>query len=212
MRRATVLVLFVLAACRTTRPPTGEAITPLAASSPSEAAQQLAALRAQFRGERSLIRLRLPRLSARGQLRMDSSGRMLMTVYSPIGSIAARLYVDGDHVIFLNDFEQSAWQGMTSDLAGTLSVFGNTRLAFLVIGLPPEGIDSATYAPTGMQTVRLADVVVNFEPPVYPPKRVVIDRGQQHIEIEHLQSHVDPEMLKPPEIPNDYRCCVLPQI
>ena len=211
-RRAVVVILFALAGCRTTRPPNAEPLSPLTSTSPSEAERQLAARRSQFRGERSLIRLRLPQISARGQLQVDADGRTLITVYSPIGTTVARLYVDGDDVVFLNDLQNTAWRGKASQLIGTLGMFGNARLPFLLIGLPAAGVHNVTYAPTGMQTAPLADVMVTYDPPVYPPKRVAVDRGAQHVEIEHLESFVDPQPLKPLEIPRDYQCCVLPQM
>src|SRR5712691_571381 len=212
MRRAAAVILFLLAACRTTRPSHGEPIAPLTATSPSEASQQLVARRLEFRGERSLIRLRVPRISARGQLQVDGAGRMMLTVYTPLGTTGARLYVDGQDVIFLDDFRSTAWRGKPSDLAGALEVFANTRLALLLVGLPPDGLESITYAATGIQAVSLPDVAVTYDPPVYPPKRLVITRGEQRVEIEHLESYSDPETLEPPDIPRDYRCCVLPQI
>lgn len=212
MRRAAAVILFLLAACRTTRPPNAEPLAPLTATSPAEAAQQLAQRRSEFRGERSLARVRLPQISARGQLQVDAGGRMMLTVYTPIGTTAARLYVDGQDVIFLDDLRSTVWRGKPSDLSGTLGVFGNTRLALLLIGLPPAGLDSITYGATGMQSVTLPEVTLTYDPPVYPPKKVVIVRGDQRVEIEHLDSFSDPETLKPPEIPRDYRCCVLPQI
>lgn len=136
---------------------------------------------------------------------------MLMTVYTPLNTTAARLYVDHDQVIFLNDFESTAWRGRPSDLAGSLAAFGNTDLALLLVGLPASNT-SIAYSPSGMQSVRLGDVNVTYQPPSYPPKIVSIDRGAQHVEIEHLDSYVDPDPVAPPEIPRDYRCCVLPQI
>jgi len=205
MRRAAVIIVLLLAACRTTRPPNAEPLAPLTAIAPSQAEEQLALRRSQFRGERSLIRVRLPHFSARGQLQVDAAARMLMTVYTPLGTTAARLYVDGEDVIFLDDFRSTAWRGKPSDLAGALGVFGNTRLALLLIGLPPAGLDSITYGVTGMQSVTLPEVTVTYDPPVYPPKKVVIVRSEQRVEIEHLESFIDPETLQPPEIPRDYR-------
>jgi hypothetical protein len=212
MGRRAVVIFFLLAACRTTRPPNAEPLAPLTTTSPSESAQQLAVRRSDFRGERSLIRVRLPQISARGQLQVDPAGRMMLTIYTPIGTTAARLFVDGQDVIFLDDFQSTAWRGKPSDLSGTLGVFGNTRLALLLIGLPPAGLDSIAYAATGMQSVSLPEVAVTYEPPVYPPKKVVIVRGEQRVESEHLESFSDRETLQPPQIPRDYRCCVLPQI
>jgi hypothetical protein len=205
--RMTCVVLFLLAACRTTRPPGAEAIAPLSSTSPADAARQLADRRAQFRGERSLIRLKMPGLSARGQLQIDSGGRMLMTIYSPIGTTVARLYAEGDDVIFLNDYDATVSRGKAKDF-GALG--GPTP--FLLIGLPPAGVESITYGPAGIESVNLPNATIKFDPPVYPPKRVTIDQGQRHIEIEHLESFVDSTTLAAPEIPGKYTCCVPPPL
>ena len=114
-------------------------------------------------------------------------------------------------MIFLNDFESTAWRGKPSELAGSLAAFGNAELPLLLVGLPAAGVNT-TYSPAGIDSVRLGDVRVTFQPPSYPPKVVSIDRGAQHVEIEHFDSYVDPEPIAVPEIPRGYRCCVLPQI
>lgn len=211
MRRAAVVLLAALAACRTTRPPNAQPIPPLTSASPAEAALQLETRRAQFTGERSLIRIRLGTLSARGQLQVDGTLRMLLTVYTPLGTTAARLYAGGDEVIFLNDFESTAWRGKPSDLGGTLGVFSSPAAALLLVGLPPSDA-AATYSATGMQEARYGDVVVTYDPPVYPPKRVVIERGSRRVEVEHVESYATSDPVEPPAIPESYRCCVLPQI
>jgi hypothetical protein len=207
IRRSAAVCLILLAACRTTRPPGAEPIAPLNAESPAEAARQLADRRAQFRGQRSFIRLKLGQLSARGQLQIDSGGRMLMTIYSPIGTTVARLYAEGDDVIFLNDFEATVSRGKAADF-GALG--GQTAL--LLVGLPPAGVESITYGAAGIESVNLAGASIRFDPPIYPPKRVTIDQGPRHVEIEHLESFVDAATLTPPEIPSSYRCCVPPPL
>jgi hypothetical protein len=186
----------------------------LTSSTPEEAARQLALRRSEFRGARSLVRVHLPNISTRGQLQVDSAGRMLMTVYAPLlNTTAARLYVDRDQVIFLNDVESTAWQGRPSDLSGSLAAFGNSELPLLLLGLPASGVNDMSYGPAGLQSVRLGgDVAVSYQPAVYPPKIVAIDRGAQHVEIEHLESFVDPGAVQAPAIPRNYRCCVLPQV
>jgi len=207
IRRSAAVCLILLAACRTTRPPDAEAIAPLSSNSPAEAAQQLVDRRTQFRGQRSFIRLKLGQISARGQLQIDSGGRLLMTIYSPIGTTVARLYAEGDDVIFLNDFEATVSRGKAADF-GALG--GQTAL--LLVGLPPAGVESITVGAAGIESVNLGGATIRFDPPVYPPKRVTIDQGQRHIEIEHLESFVDNATLTPPEIPSNYRCCVPPPL
>ena len=132
---------------------------------------------------------------------------MLMTIYSPIGTTVARLYAEGDDVMFLNDFEGTVARGKAKDF-GALG--GPTP--FLLVGLPPAGVESITYGPEGIESVSLSNATIKFDPPVYPPKRVTIDQGQLHIEIEHLESFVDATTLKAPEIPANYICCVPPPL
>ncbi len=40
---------------------------------------------------------------------------MLMTIYSLIGTTVARLYAEGDDVIFLNDFDATVSRGKAAD-------------------------------------------------------------------------------------------------
>jgi hypothetical protein len=211
IRRALVVGLLLVVACRSTRPRNAEPIAPLSATTPAEAAEQLAARRAQFRGQRSFIRLRMGQVSARGQLQVDSTGRLLLTIYTPLGTTAARLYVEAEDVIFLNDFDSTAWRGKASELANTIGMFGGA-IPMLLVGLPSPGLESISYAAGGIESVRLPDAVITFGPAIYPPSHVTIDRGERRVEIQYLESFVDPETIKPPEIPNGYRCCVPPQI
>jgi hypothetical protein len=211
MRRVTAVLLVALAACRTTRPPNAQPIPPLTSASPAEAERQLETRRGQFTGERSLLRIHLGSLSARGQLQVDGKLRILLTVYTPLGTTAARLYAAGDEVLFLNDLESTAWRGKPGDLSGTLGVFSSPAAALLLVGLPPADA-AVTYSATGIQEARYGDAVVRYDPPVYPPKRLIIERGGRRVELEHLESYASSDPVERPAIPEGYRCCVLPQL
>ena len=210
----TCLALVLLSGCRTIRHvPEGTPLTPLTSSNARDAAQQLAARRSQFRGERSLIRLRLPNgVSARAQLQVDPSLRMMLTVYTPIGTTAARLYSAAGDVVFINDLEKTAWRGRATELGGALDTFATEAAALLIIGLPPGGDAALSYSPAGLARASLADVIIRFDPPSYPPQHVTIVRGEQQIEIDHLESVEGSETLRAPEVPGNYRCCVAPQL
>ena len=222
MRRSIAVVAVLLAvACASTRAPSGDAIAPLGTTSSTAAAQQLALRRSNFRGERSLIRLRLPvqghQMSTRAQLQIDERLRMLLTLYTPVGTTAARLFVGEDDIVFINDIEKSAWRGRQQDFkAAAFNYFGanvdSRALVLLLIGLPPEEDLSLQYTSAGMAEARVADAVVTYDPPAYPPQKVIVTRGDQRMEIEHLQSVSGSEGVVPPDIPSDYRCCVLPQL
>ena len=151
-------------------------------------------------------------MSARAQLQVDSALRMLITVYTPIGTTAARLYTAGSDVVFLNDYERTAWRGRASDLTGVLDTFASQSAILLALGLPPSDNVSLTYTSGGLARATFADVIVTYEPPSYPPQHVTIVRGDQQMEIEHLESVAASETLRAPDIPPNYRCCVAPQL
>ena len=201
MRRALVLLLALLAACRTSRPAGEETpIAPLTSTSPADAARQLTARRAQLTGERSLLRMRATNgdrsQSFRAQLQIDNSNRMLLTAYTPLGTTAVRLYADASEVTFINDLEGTWWHGTAADFANSFGFFGTTSpyaMALLIAGLP-------------------ADASFTYDPPSYPPKHVTILRGAQKLEIETLESAITTASVAKPSAPNGYRCCVAPRL
>ena len=136
----------------------------------------------------------------------------MLTVYTPIGTTAARLYSASGDVEFINDVEKTAWRGRSTELGGALDTFASEAAALLIIGLPPGGDVTVSYSPTGLAHASLADVVITFDPPSYPPQHVTIVRGEQRIDIDHLESVEGSETLRAPEIPGNYRCCVTPQL
>jgi len=221
MRRAFLFLALAifLASCRTTRPAGEETpVAPLTSASPTDAARQLAARRAQLTGERSLLRMRITNrgqtLSVRAQLQIDGSGRMLLTAYTPFGTNAIRLYAAGDEVTFINDFESTWWHGSASDFARSFGFFGSaspSAMALLIVGLPAEGV-TIDYAPAGIAHASAGDAVISFDPPSYPPKNVTIVRGAQKLEIETLESVMTTASVAKPEASADYRCCVAPRL
>jgi hypothetical protein len=220
MRRAFVLLIALLAACRTTRPAGEE--TPVAAltsTSPADAARQLTARRAQLTGERSLLRIRATNgdrsQSFRAQLQIDNSNRMLLTAYTPLGTTAIRLYADASEVTFINDLEGTWWHGTAADFANSFGFFGTTSpysMALLIAGLPAAGPITYDYAAAGLSRANVGDVAVTYDPPSYPPKNVTIARGSQKLEIETLESATTTASVAKPETPSGYRCCVAPKL
>lgn len=220
MRRAAVALGFaaLLAGCRTTRPAGEETpVAPLTSAASSDAARQLATRRAQLTGERILMTIRATNagrsMSFRAQLQVDTK-RMLLTVYTPFGTNAIRLFAAGNDVTFINDFESTWWHGSAADFAGTFGFFGSaspSAVGLLIAGLPADGF-SYDYAVGGIARATAADVVVTYDPPSYPPKHVTIVRGGQKLEIETLQSAMTTAIVTKPEAPSGYRCCVAPRL
>lgn len=213
MKKRLLVLALLLAACRTTRPGGESPLAPLT----GDAKQELSARRDEFPGERSIIRIRtmngVQTQSARAQLQVGKTGDMLMTVFAPvINTPVIRLYAANGRITVVNDLDKTAWQGTASDLTGNLAFVGANpnALAFLILGLPPREATSVEYGPNGLQAARLQDAVVAYDPAVYPPQRVVIVRGMQRVEIDHLEDYVSSTPIEPLTIPEGYRCCVLP--
>jgi hypothetical protein len=220
MRRAFVLLIALLAACRTARPAGEEtSVAPLTSTSPSDAARQLTARRAQLTGERSLLRIRATNgdrsQSFRAQLQIDNSNCMLLTAYTPLGTTAIRLYADASEVTFINDLEGTWWHGTAAEFANSFGFFGAASpysMALLIAGLPVEGPITYDYAAAGLSRATIGDVVVTYEPPSYPPKHVTIVRGAQKLEIETIESATTTASVAKPAAPSGYRCCVAPRL
>ena len=57
----------------------------------------------------------------------------------------------------------------------------------LILGIPPRDDLSIEVAPTGIASANGGGVSVTFDPPSFPAKRVVIVRGSDRVEIEHIE-------------------------
>jgi len=182
---------YSLVACRSTRPAGVETpVTSLRADAP----------------ERSLMRIRATSgertQSFRAQLHASPEA-MLLTAYTPLGTSAFRLYASGDRVVFLNDAENTTWSGTPAQFASSFGFFGDTTpvtMAQLILGR------------RGVERTQAGDVTISYDPPVFPPKRVTVARGNQRLEIEHMESVYTTAAVEEPKVPRNYRCCVPPQL
>jgi len=205
---------FAFASCVSTRVANESPITPLTATSATDALQQLNNRRAQLPGARSLMRVRAGQQSFKAQLRVQGD-RMELTVYTPLNTSAATLYAEGDRVTFLNHLQTTVWQGNASELAGALGLFASTAkpsdLALLILGFPATG---GRYEATtdGLTHATLGSIEATFEPPSLPAKHVVVTHGAQGIEFEQLDVAATDEPLRAPKIPRDYQQGGVPRV
>lgn len=148
-----------------------------------------------FAGARSLMRVRATTggrtQSFKAQLVVPGRNAMELIAYTPLGTTAVTIRAEGEEVSFVNHVDKSSWDGSPEDLARSLSIYATSvspaEMAMLLIGLPaPEGVEY-TASPAGLQSASSADVTVSFDPPQFPPKRVVVRRGADVVEIEHLE-------------------------
>jgi Protein of unknown function (DUF3261) len=186
MRRAAVLLaaMLTLAACRTTRP-SGTPVAPLGTTTVAEAALELRARRASFRGMRSLMRVRATAngktQSFRAQLIVHDAQTMELIAYTPIGTTAMTMHADGDKITADPEVPPASFDFLRT--AGMTPA----ETAMLLLGLPPRDDVWVELAPAGVAAATAGEIAVRFEPPSYPAKSVVVTRGADRVEIEHLE-------------------------
>ena len=181
---ALITAALLVLSCRSTRP-SGSPVAPLTAATVEETIAQLRERRANFRGMKSLMQVRATTngktQSFRGQLIVHDAQRMELIAYTPVGTTALKMKAEGDRV--------------TSDPAVPPESFAFLRsagitpeeTAMLILGIPPRDDSSVTFGVSGIARATAGDVTADFDPPAFPAKRVVITRGGDRIEIEHLE-------------------------
>jgi len=188
LRSAPLAVALVAAAflfgCRTGRPD-GVAVAPLTSSTSEEAMAQLRARRASFDGLRSLMRVRATTngktQSFRAQLAVHDARRMELIAYTPVGTTALTLKADGDR---MTSDPQVAPESFAFIRASGLTP---AEMAMLIAGLPPRDDLRYEVDANGLRSASFGEVLVTFEPPSFPAKSVVVTRGGDRVEIEHLE-------------------------
>jgi hypothetical protein len=181
---AAALLAAAIVSCKSTHP-TGAPVATMNASTPEATAQQLHALRASFHGMKSLMHVRATTggktQSFRAQLAVHDARRMELIAYTPVGTTALTMTAEGDAI--------------TTDPAVAPESFAFLRAAgltpaetgMLLLGIPPRDDVRVTYGAGGIASASAGEIAVTFDPPSFPAKRVVITRGSDRIEIEHLE-------------------------
>ena len=181
---AAVVAAMLVTACRTGRP-SGSPVAPLTASTPEEALEQLKARRSSIDGTRSLMRVRATTggktQSFRAQLAIHDAERMELIAYTPVGTTALTLKADGNSIVSDPEIAPSAFAFLRS--AGLTPA----QVAILLLGVPPRDDLAYEVDVAGLKSASLGDLEVTFDPPAYPAQRVVVTRGEDRIEIEHLE-------------------------
>jgi hypothetical protein len=180
---ATLLALLVVS-CATFRP-TGAPIPPLTSTTPEQALDELRERREDFRGLRSLMRVRATTngktQSFRAQLAVHDAQRMELIAYTPVGTTALKLKANGNDIVSDPEVAPEAFEFLHS--AGLTPA----ETAMLIAGLPPREDLDYEFDSAGLRRASIGNVVATFDPPAYPAKRVVVMRGDDRIEIEHLE-------------------------
>jgi hypothetical protein len=180
--RALFVALALVVACRTGRP-SGEPVAPLTATSSEEASAQLRERRAEFRGMRSMMRVRATTngktQSFRAQLMVHDPRRMELIAYTPVGTTALKMTADGDQITTDPEVAPSSFDFLRS--AGLTPA----ETAMLLLGLPPRDDMQMEVAPQGLASATAGGVSVVYDPPAFPAHTVIVTRGADRIEITH---------------------------
>jgi hypothetical protein len=180
--RALAVILFFVVACRTTRP-VGAPIAPLTASTSEEAIAQLRERRAEFRGMRSLMRVRATTngktQSFRAQLAVHDARRMELVAYTPVGTTAMKMRADGDRITTDPEVAPSSFDFLRA------TNLTPAETAMLLLGLPPRDEVPVEVAATGLASATAGGITVVYDPPAFPARSVIVTRGADRIEITH---------------------------
>jgi len=146
---------------------------------------QLRAQRENFRETRSLMRVRAmtnqKTQSFRAQLVVRDARTMELIAYTPVGTTALKLRANGNDI--------SSDPPVAPESFAFLRNAGLTpaETAMLLLGIPPRDDLQYDVDAAGLRGATIGDVTVTFDPPAFPAKRVLVTRGDDRVEIEHLE-------------------------
>lgn len=213
-------LLLLTVTCRTARPAGNESpLAPVSGANSGAVIDELMRRMESIHAVRSLMRVRVVTpertQSFRAQLLVEPHGnRMRLTAYTPLGTEAMSLASDGDRVVFVDDVNRTAWEGTTVELARTVGFFDPqtqpAAWALDIAGFPARGAFEAS--DQGLARGTVGDVSLAFDPPSFPPRSVIVQRGSERLEITHMELVATDADVPAPSVPNGYRCCVPPRM
>ena len=186
-RLAALLAVAFVLSCRTSMQH-GVPVAPVRAASADTAMTELRGRMERFSGLRSLMRLRITSggktQSFRAQLVVPTRDEMELIIYTPVGTTAATFRAKGD--VISNDVPADVSQAVTSWLSMAGAAPADTAL--LILGLPAVATAVYDATPNGLRSAAVADATITFDPPRFPPARVVIRRAGDAVEIDHQET------------------------
>ena len=182
--------VLLLAACRTAHV-SGPAIAPLSDAS----IESLLARADSFAGARSIATIRATTggetRSFRAQLIVENRQRMQLIAYTPVGTTAATITADGDHVTVVDAIHGSTIEGSAERMLAPYGFFTGglapAEVGMLLLGYPPRRDLAYETTAAGLSRAAVGDIVVTYDPPSFPARHVVITHGSDRVEVEHLE-------------------------
>ena len=119
--------------------------------------------------------------SFQAQLVIPNRDKVDVFIYTPVGTTAGAIHGDGDRLTLENGAPPPP------EIQRLFANHKPAEMAMVLIGLPAIADAAYEASPLGLARASIDDAVVLFEPPQFPPRRVTIRRGNDLLEIEHLE-------------------------
>ncbi|MBI2214649.1 MAG: hypothetical protein HYU52_13470 [Acidobacteria bacterium] len=166
--------------------------------------------------------------SFKATIATDERGRLRVDAFSPMGTAAFTLYVDGDEATMVDHVNRTWWKGPFPVAAKSLGLpdsLGAHAVVMLAFGLPAWSLESKSrdgaasqngvsyvVQREGLEEAEGNGWRARFEPASYPASRVTISTadGSRAMTVRHLEAGEASRDVKPPRIEPSYRCCVEP--
>jgi hypothetical protein len=182
---------FLLVSCRSAHV-SGPAVAPLQTAATLDS---LFARADSFPGARSIARVRVTTdgetRSFRAQLIVESRQRMQLIAYTPVGTTAATITADGDHVTVVDAIHGLTTEGTATEMLAPYGFFTGglspAEMGMLLLGYPPRRDLKYETAATGLSRATAGDIDVTFDPPSFPARHVVVAHGSDRVEVDHLE-------------------------
>jgi len=117
--------------------------------------------------------------SFRAQLTVHDARRMELVAYTPVGTTAMKMKADGQSITTDPEVAPSSFDFLRD--AGLTPA----ETGMLLLGLPPHDDLRLDYGPMGLVSASAGEMTIQFDPPSYPPTRVIVTNGDDRIEIVH---------------------------
>jgi len=188
------LLVFFLASCRTATLPGGKPFAPVNAASADLAWQELLTRKDQFTGARAFAQIRTTTSegtrSARAAFEFDSSGDFRVNVLSPIGTTVLTVIAEGDRMTIGSEPSRPMTE-LARILGLPAGAWSASDISMLLLGLPSQREAAGRFrydvSPSGLQHVVADEVDIRYDPPAFPPRKVIFESGPNRFEVEYLE-------------------------
>ncbi len=207
-------------------------LAPLSAASPDAAWDELLRIRRAEPRLASYSSIRVEsggsKQSFRATIATDEKGRLRVDAFTPMGTAAFTLYVDGSESTMIDHMNRTWWRGPFSTAARSLGLPASLDargLAMIAFGLPASALDAGDRGEritqdgvrylverSGIAEARADEWTAQFDASSFPAAAVTIVSadGARSVSVRHIDVGAATRAVDEPRIDRSYRCCVEP--